>query len=428
MDRKKRKILILGGGISGLAMRYFLTQMSDQYEVVLLEKEASLGGVIGHKYKAPFNWALGPKTFQAGRTPRLNQLIEQLNLNAEKRFSNKSAKKRYLVKDGQLEPLPYRLIDFLKAPYRAWIKALLTEWTQPSVSGDETIWSFANRRFGLLVASAVFDPMALGVFGGDAKELSISACLPVLKEWEQTHGSVTRALLKRKKKKEGGKGLFTLQGGMSTLIKALQIQGKGEVYCETPVESIRMEQGQWCVGSSDQTWRADHLVSALPLHQLHLLQKVVPEVTEFIRATPCANIHYVTLIFDEDVFTQKGFGCIFPTDEGSDFLGIIFDSCLYKGVGHACTVMLRKPLASKVVIQRVQDLLHTTKEPLIYDQKPYEKALPQFLLHHKERVATLESALQAHHPGLSLIGNYLHGVSVEACVERAYQRALILSQ
>lgn len=43
----------------------------------------------------------------------------------------------------------------------------------------ESIWDFAARRIGPEAADKLVSPMVTGIFGGDAKALSVEYCFPV---------------------------------------------------------------------------------------------------------------------------------------------------------------------------------------------------------------------------------------------------------
>ena len=62
-------------------------------------------------------------------------------------------------------------------------------------------------------------------------------------------------------------------------------------------------------------------------------------------------------------------------------------------------------------------------EARVLRQLRYEAAIPQLLPDHPERVEALRGHLGAVIPGLSLAGNYLTGVGIEAAVESGYTAA-----
>ena len=69
--------------------------------------------------------------------------------------------------------------------------------------GDETIHAFAARRIGREAADVLIDSMVSGVFGGNARELSLRACFPKMWEMETEHGGLVKAMLA--KRRDGGR-------------------------------------------------------------------------------------------------------------------------------------------------------------------------------------------------------------------------------
>lgn len=70
--------LIIGGGLSGLSLAYFLKQKSKSFEII--EARSRLGGRIFTSYDTDFPHEMGATWF-ANKHKFLNQLIEELSLN-----------------------------------------------------------------------------------------------------------------------------------------------------------------------------------------------------------------------------------------------------------------------------------------------------------------------------------------------------------
>ena len=105
---------------------------------------------------------------------------------------------------------------------------------------DETIRAFIDRRFGSFIASNVFDPLTLGIYGGDINKLSVVSCFSHLKKLELEHASIIKGFIKslRSKKANKSKGLFTLKNGMESLVKQLVDKGKGDIYLNSKIQFL----------------------------------------------------------------------------------------------------------------------------------------------------------------------------------------------
>lgn len=390
------KIVIAGGGISGLAARYRFSRRFPEAKIVLYEKSGRLGGCI-ESSPDPYFFERGPRTIKASRSGELLQLIEELDLQSQIIHSSKDSRKRYLWVDQKLRPLS-SLIPRL-------IPALLKEWRQPYpwAGGDESIASFAERRLGKFAAEMLFDPLTLGIFAGDIHHLSISACFPELKAMEQKYGSLTRAFFKQKKEKKS-KGLFTLKGGLQTLIDRLVEKGRGDIYLNTPLEILPKE-------------RTILAVSA-PVVPSFFKEDTVVET--FFKSLPSVPLTVVNFAFKEKGLTPKGFGYLVPSKENETILGVVFDSSIFPSQNQAMetrlTVMLREG-GREEAISALKRHLRIESSPSAVHVKTYPHAVPQYGVGHLERVDVFKAHLKEHYPHVTCMGNYLRGVSLNSCVK-----------
>ena len=96
------RLLVVGGGISGLSLGYLLKQ-HEQFEVTVLEAENRPGGKIWSDRKDGFILESGVPGFLDNK-PRTLELTSSLNLTPLR--SNDSARKRFLYSDKELHQLP----------------------------------------------------------------------------------------------------------------------------------------------------------------------------------------------------------------------------------------------------------------------------------------------------------------------------------
>ncbi len=343
------KYLILGGGITGLSAAWFLKKREPTAQITLLEKTDRLGGWIRSSTEGGFFFEKGPRTFQLGRSPHLLALIQELNL--ETISSHPAAQLRFILYKGKLRtPLSF-LPRF--APY--FFREL---FVKPTLKKDESIYDFASRRFSPKIAEIFFDPLTLGIYAGDSRKLSLCSCFPAFSRWEQEKGSVLKGLFSAPKQ---AKGLFTLKGGMETLIHALEKRLSIDIVLNCPVEKLAGNE----VFAGGKIWTADHVLSALPL------------------PLPKNSLWVVNLAFAGDVLPKKGFGYLVPTQEGQSVLGAIFDSVIFPEQSQngetRLTVMVRaseeKPL--EAALSALSTHLGIVEQPLYSSVFLAKEAIPQ---------------------------------------------------
>ena len=86
------------------------------------------------------------------------------------------------------------------------------------------IFEFAERRLGREAAETFVDTAVAGISAGDSRALSVRSQFPILKEWEQQHGSLLKAMLARQKTARPARGLLSFDRGLGTLTTMLASQ------------------------------------------------------------------------------------------------------------------------------------------------------------------------------------------------------------
>src|SRR5581483_11680263 len=107
------RVVIVGGGISGLALAYRLEQIGPHVEVTVLERSARPGGVIGTLDLDGYRVETGPNGFLDNNSATLT-LCRDLGL-AERLVpaSEAARKNRFLFLHDRLRRLPTSLWSFL---------------------------------------------------------------------------------------------------------------------------------------------------------------------------------------------------------------------------------------------------------------------------------------------------------------------------
>lgn len=405
---QKKQIIILGAGISGLSLAYFLSKRGD-CDIRVFEKKERAGGWIRSDMSKGFLFEEGPRTFLFSKCVELRALATELGLEKELVFSHDKGKGRYLWMEGKLRKVPIWT--------GAFVKSLLKEWRVHSVEGDESIWDFACRRFNPKVAMHFFDPMVTGIYAGDMRKLSIEACFPTLKKWEKTWGSITKGLWKMKKSK--GPFLFSFARGVQSFLDELEKKSRAEFHYGEEITGVEFK-GNRVVVTGKEKYEADYLFSALPSH---VAGKLLDEELLDIAHTSAT---VVNLGYHKSVLDKSGYGYIVSSQESEDVLGVVFDSNAFprEEEGTRLTVMLKKAdlkeeEALDSALQALRRHLNITLKPDVTQVVHAKEAFPQMNVGHLSKMQAIEKRLKEKHPNLRLVGNYLYGVGVEDCVLRA---------
>jgi oxygen-dependent protoporphyrinogen oxidase len=410
----KKKIVVLGGGISGLVLAHDLSKRLGEFQIQLIEKSDRLGGWVDTDTSTGFFFERGPRVFRGSRSADLLRLTEEIELHSEMIESKKRGQSRYLWIDGKLR----------RAPLLSWglLNGVLKEWRVPPLENkDESVWDFACRRFNRVVAEQVFDPLVVGIYGGDAREVSMRSCFPLYKQMEEEYGSVLKGLLKRERWK--GPVMFGFQRGMRSVIQRLQERTPITFQLGEEVQAVIQKGEKFEVKTSKDVYEADYLFSALPAPVIGRL--LVPELSHL----PMEGTTMVNLGYPKNVLRRKGFGYLVSSKEKEDILGVVFDSNVFPQYNRLpeetrLTVKLRKGVLSDsearaFALKGVAKHLGITTPPAVSMVIRAPQVFPQFLVGHQGRMQALEEELARRYPRLKLVGNYLYGVSVSDCVARA---------
>lgn len=80
---RKKRVVILGAGISGLSAAWYLSRTELPLEIIILEKSSRAGGWMHTEHTTGFHFEKGARTFKVDRCPATMQLIAELGLQEE---------------------------------------------------------------------------------------------------------------------------------------------------------------------------------------------------------------------------------------------------------------------------------------------------------------------------------------------------------
>lgn len=441
-------VLVIGGGISGLACAYRLHRAGIPVRV--LEAGDRPGGVIATEKKDGFQFEVGPQSFLS--TEPLVELIDALGLNDQLLHANPRAP-RYILLGGRLVPAPLAPSSLLATPlFSAGTKwRLLTEIlrrTRPPAE-DESIAAFVRRKFGDELLARFVAPFVSGVYAGDPERLSLRAAFPKLHEFEARYGSVVRGAMKSRPTKGTPRaGLCSFRDGMETLPRAIAAHLGDSLLLETSVASLRHGkadgkpyfEAEIARHNHRETLAASAVVIATPMDiASQILLGLSSEFASLFSRIECVPVAVVSACYRREQMQRApdGFGFLVPRDEKLRVLGTVFSSSLFTGrapdgmvsitsfAGGATDPELCELSDAEItetICAEVARVLGIMGNPVVTRLHRHARALPQYNLGHDQIVHSLQ-ALTAATPGLFLAGNYLSGPSVGACVEQANRTA-----
>jgi oxygen-dependent protoporphyrinogen oxidase len=292
-------VVIIGGGITGLAAAYELTQRRVPF--TLLEASPRLGGLIATEKADGFTIEAGPDSLLAQKAAGM-KLCEELGL-APRLLSTTPPRRAFVLENGRLHPLPspsvlgipatwtgiaaYDLLP-LSARARLAMEPLIRR-RPPEAAVDESVASFFRRRFGDATVRLIAEPLLGGIHAGDIEQLSMRALFPRLIEAEG-RGSVLRSL--RRTRQAAVDGVFrSPAGGMGEIVSAIARRLDSKVvHLGTAVSALRRTGDGWMVDSTSGQHAAHAVILAVPAYAAaRLLESVDADAARL-----CAEVPYVS--------------------------------------------------------------------------------------------------------------------------------------
>ncbi len=206
-----QKLIIIGGGIAGLAAAYY-AQQKFSGPITLLEAGPRWGGKIttdrvdGVDVPGTFVIEGGPDTFIVTK-PWAMKLCKELGIADRLRGTNPDKKATYILKNGKLHELPGGLTMMIPTEFSPMIRTGLLSWPEKarmgmdfllppaSDNGDETLGAFVSRRLGRAAYENLIEPLMSGIYAGDGDKLSLQATFPYLRDLENKHGGLVKGAL-----------------------------------------------------------------------------------------------------------------------------------------------------------------------------------------------------------------------------------------
>jgi oxygen-dependent protoporphyrinogen oxidase len=454
----RRRVVIVGAGITGLATAHALLERLPDAEVTLLERAMRPGGNISTEREDGYVIDSGPDSWVSAK-PQATALARAVGLSDELVGTLEANRRVYVAWKEGLYPLPEgfvlgvptEIMPIVRTPLFS-VRAKLRMGLEPFVprhvanGEDESIASFVRRRLGKEVAERLVAPLLGGIYGGDAAELSIRATLPQFVDAEAKHGSLVLAMRAQRAAAKGGRSsesaFTTLRGGIGDFIAKLAARMGPRLRTGIAVSKLdRLSpgdvRGRLAVAiEGGAPMFADDVVLAVPANaSARLLAAVEPEASALLGAIPHASTAVVFLAFgvDEIARSLDATGYIVPKTLGSPALAVTWVTSKWGARAPFGAVLIRVFLGGPgrqelvtrddaalrdLAAAEVRTRMGVTAPPRLTRVYRFLSASAQPLVGHLGRIATVRERL-AGLPGLHVAGSGYDGVGIPDCVRQA---------
>jgi oxygen-dependent protoporphyrinogen oxidase len=430
--------IVVGGGVAGLTIAYRLLKAGRQ--VVCLEADATAGGCVRTDRVGGLLCERGAQNVLEEPDGPVCRLARDLGIGDTTVYPRE--KGNYIAWREHLHAMPGQLHRVLSPG--GMIRAARGLLVASAPNGvEESIATWARRRFGDEVALRVIDPMIAGICAGDPERLSLDAVFPDLGKLERKHRSLLAAAFGRKSARRHH---YSFRNGMGALTEALSNRlgrflhtGIKAVAVAADGSGYRIDAEDSASGSPTFQLRSRSVVIAVPAaiaaRMMSTLNPALGRLLDGIESAPAVTAGIAFSPADFISHPPRGYGFVRPHCEGARLLGCLFPSSAFEGTAPPGVVHLRvlaggrrDPEACKLSDDELIDLvrvemgavlgLRPNAQPSVCHVVRHAIAFPQYESGHLERVRQIEAALMQHRR-MHLVGNSYHGLSVSKVVERA---------
>lgn len=450
-------IVVIGGGIAGLASAHALTRTHEGMplpRVTLLEAGERFGGKIRSESIEGRPIDVGPESLLM-RVPAALELCRELGLEDE--LVAPATMATSVWARGQLRELPPGILGGLPNGAHPVLRSgILSPWgiarasldlvfPRFSAHHDRSVADLIGGRLGRQALDRLVDPLLGTIYGADCDGLSLRATAPQLEAIAREHRSLIKGMLASNgarngssPSKAGGPLFATLAGGLGQLVTRL-----GERLRTSDVEIrrqararllVREPQDRYAVVLEDgERVSADGVVIAVPAFEAAgILSILLPRAASELENVRYLSTVIATLRYPAGAASRplRGSGFLVPRREQHLLGACTLLSSKWPHLVEEGEMILRCSVARASVEQAlamddeqlVDRLAHDlryiagmTGAPRGAHVTRWSDALPHYAPGHLDRVDRIERHLEPF-PALALAGAAYRGMGVPQCI------------
>ena len=453
MNRKRRHLTIVGGGITGLTAAYYLQKeiawQSLPLDFTLLEASNRLGGKVQTDVHNGFVMEKGPDSFLARKVSAV-ELVKDLGM--ENQLVRNRTGQSYILHRNRLYPIPEgavmgvptRLLPFVRSglfspagKVRAAFDLILP---RSNMSGDQSVGHFFRRRLGNEAVDHLIEPLLSGIYAGDIDKLSLMSTFPQFYKLEKEHRSLILAMKQSRKpstRKEKPKGQFlTLKNGLQSMVEAIESElPRQSVMKSVALQSIEKDGEGYRLRLSDgRHLHTDAVILAVPGPIASKVLKTSSASHTLADAAP-TSVATVVLAYSKTSvrLEHEGTGFVVPRKENYTITactwthkkwphttpdGKALIRCYVGRAGDDSIVDQSDDAIITSVLHDLKRISDISGDPEFYRITRWKDAMPQYTVGHRSRVEKLKRHLDTHFPGIVLAGAAYEGIGIPDCIQQ----------
>ena len=448
----KKKVVVVGAGITGLTVAYRLLKSEENFEIVVLEGEKQTGGKLITSRFAGLLLDEGADAFLA-RAPWAKDLFDEIGISKE--FVSPSSRSASIWANGSLEPLPSPNVLGIPLDHDSLPSKLLNsgdalkikQGGKPSKAvpegTDVSIGSLVRDCVGDSVFELFVDPLLGGINAGVVDDMSCETMAPQLLEAARHEEGLIAALRETQQNSDSDSPVFyTHPNGMGHIVEKLTEQVSESIRKDSNVISINRTNQQWVLETNAGSEIADAVVLATSAQNAaKLLTSVSPTTSSRLSDIEHASVSLVSFAFkNSDINIPKDqSGFLVPRSTGMLMTACSFSGNKWAHLNDGSQTLIRvssgriddqrhDTLSDEELVKHLIDDLAVTlgldSQPLEFRVTRWPKALAQFKIGHLQRMEGTIDLLADEAPGVFISGSYHFGVGIPASVRSGNEAAV----
>jgi oxygen-dependent protoporphyrinogen oxidase len=389
-------INVVGAGFSGLTTAYFL--IKNGFKVRVFEKSDRAGGLI-RTIRTEHGLV---ETAANGllSSARLEAMCADIGVPL---ITTRREGRRRFIYRGEPKQVPLTIGDMLTVSGR-----VVLNLTRFSPQPFESIGEWGRRVLGEGATDYLLAPALGGIYAGDPDRLSASLIFG--------KANLPDHLNTTKPAKGQLHGTVAPPEGMQQLI-----DGLADYLKRNGVDFLL---------NHDSEPEADQptIICLSAGAAAQYLARVAPELGHALSKIEMLSLVTVTCFYQPEAAKLKGFGCLFPRDQGFRARGVLFNDFIFEGRGpaHAETWIFGGALDAEVVSLTDEEFAKTiaAERQRFYGRHDVALGLrvtrwPNALPHYTIELERILTELPSPPPNVRLVGNYLGRIGLAKILERA---------
>lgn len=439
-----KNIAVVGAGITGLTAAHSLKK--NGFDVAVFEKNSEPGGAIKTVQDGDWLTEYGPNTVLV-RDKKVADLFSEIGLDEEMIVANSKASKRFIVKNGELVPLPLSIMAAIRTPLlslKSKLRLLKEPFIRANPNKDQSIAEFIDRRFGKEILDYTVNPFIAGIFANRPENLSLRHSLPILSQLEEMYGSVIWGAISESnnnsKYEKMERLLISFRDGLQTLPNRLT-SSLDAVHYNHKVTALENRGNTWYLTSNKKTFGPfNQVIINVPLYQIgEIFNSLTKQNFSFEKDVEYPKLSVLHLGYKKQDIQHKldGFGFLVPEVENRSILGALFSSTLFESRApkdsHLLTVFVgggREPKLAEMdtntlvvsVEEELRELIGLRGNYQYLDHVYWPKSIPAYHLDYDETLNHFER-FEEQYQGLTIAGNFRNGISLPDCIKNGLKLA-----